>query len=262
VAVEAAPNPATVPDDYRQTITVTNTGPAEATSVRVVVLPPLGTEIADIRGQSLSEQCLGSGASSLTITLCWDVVPAGATVAATVVLAPLAGAPPTLETNLVVSAHTPDPHPTDNRTTTVTPLAPFHPGPGVDLVAFLSTPQIVSPQLGADEDKYIVVPFAVGNRGSDDAQGAHVIVTVVGPVENGGVGFNFAGFSPLGTCDRTDSTTFDCVARSVKSGGRASGFLFAELTGPGEVRVTLTAVSPTTEANPADNTATVTLQTG
>ena len=262
MAVQAAPNPATVPDDFAETISVANSGPTEATSVRVAILLPLGAELVDVEGEGFSEQCPGSGPGSFTVTLCWDLVQAGASVAATVVLAPLAGAPPTLETNLVVSAHTPDPDATNNRTTTVAPLAPFHPGPGVDLIAFVSSPRLVSPRLIADTDRYIVVPFAIGNRGRDEALGAHLVLTVTGPVTNGAIGFGGPGGLTIGPCEPTDQGTLDCSVRSVKSGGRASGYFYAQLTGAGEVRVTMRAVSATTDANTGDNTATATFQAG
>jgi hypothetical protein len=226
-------------------------------------LLPLGAELADVQGEGFSEQCPGSGPGSFTVTLCWDLVQAGTSVTAKIVLAPLAGAPPTLETNLVVSAHTPDPDTTDNRTTTVAPLTPFHPGPGVDLVAFVSSPRLVSPRLIADADRYIVIPFAVGNRGSDEALGAHLILTVNGPVTNGAIGFGSPGARTiLGPCEPTDPATLDCLVSSVTSGGRASGYFYAQLTGAGEVRMTMRAVSATTDANSSDNTATATFQAG
>jgi Domain of unknown function DUF11 len=258
VAVQAAPDPATVPDDFVETVRVTNHGPTEATSVRTTVLLPLGVELVDVRGPTVSEQCPYSYAlSPSTVTLCWSVLQPGDSAEAKITLAPTGTAPPTLETNLVVSTYTPDPDLADNRAAAATPVAPFHPSPGVDLVAFLYAPQLQD----EGEEHYVVVPFGLGNRGAENGQGAHLVLIASGPVEE--TGFGFSGpFNepPTGPCERTDSGTIDCVVRSLESGLRVSGFFYAKLAGTGPLKVTLTAIPAAQDANPADNTASVSFQ--
>lgn len=258
VSVEAAPDPALVLDDFVETIKVTNHGPTEATSVRVPILLPLGVQIVDVQSPSLGGDCY-YGTGPLTATVCWDVIQSGETAEAKVVLAPIGTAPPTLETNLLVTAYTPDPDLSNNRASAMTAVAPFTPVPGVDLGVRLYPPRIFR---GGGE--YVVVPVALLNRGTQEVTGGHVVVIASGPVGESGFALfdESSGELTIGPCETTPSGTKDCVIRSLSGASRLNGYFFAELSGTGELKVTLTAIADTQDANPADNTASVSLQVG
>lgn len=253
LALDAAPTPATLTDDLTVTARVTNNGATEATSVQLTVLLPLGTQlIAQLEPISDDETCPSYSDSPVTVTLCWPVIQPGETVERHITLAPVGSPPPVLETDAVVSAHTPDPHLADNRTHASTPLQPFAPLPGVDLVAHLEHP--------VTYEGYVVFPFGIANKGTDAENLGHGILSLSGPI--GQISLAFLGPiaqppGPIGPCPSVPGA-LDCFV-SLPSGARANGFVYAESSGSGTVHATVTAKPHGTDANPADNTATASI---
>jgi hypothetical protein len=254
LARDASPSPATLTDYLTVTARVTNNVATEATSVQVTVLLPLGTQlIAQLEPISDDETCPSYSDSLSTVTFCWSVIQPGETVERHIALAPVGSPPPVLETDAVVSAHTPDPHLADNRTRTSTPLQPFAPLPGVDLVAHLEHP--------VTYEGYVIFPFGIANKGTDAENLGHGILSLSGPI--GQISLAFSGPiahppGPIGLCDPSVPGSLDCFVW-LPSGARGNGFLYAEISGSGTVHATVTAKPHGTDANPADNTATASI---
>src|SRR5215208_6121560 len=144
LAITGSPDPATVREGFVQTISVTNTGPTEATSVTVALLLPQGASVADV----LPEFTIPTGICPQfiygyrsTATVCFDTIASGETRTATVHLAPSIHGPPTLETTGVVSSYSNDPDLSNNRASGAVMLSPFQPAPAVDLAVSTQAPE-------------------------------------------------------------------------------------------------------------------------
>ncbi len=263
VTMRGAPNPASVPDGFTETISVTNRGPSETTTAYVTMLLPQGTTVMDVTGlpartdipifTGLCPPFYVYGQPS-TITLCWDVIESGQTRTATVELAPSAHAPPTLETNAVVSAYAQDPDLGNNRTSDVIALAPFHPPPGVDLIASLKAPE--GPVVGRN----FAVGFRVANLGLDTAHDVHFKIAVTPEFQGGIADLRISGrdLTPADISCVSGELPIDCTISSLGSGERIVGSIGGSVTTAGSYSATFTTSSTSTDSNPGDDTARVT----
>ncbi len=259
VAVHGSPNPATVPEDFAETISVTNNGPSEATPAFVTVLLPQGTTIVQVLGQDFLNPFFfgfcapyyASGPSTLTV--CWDTVEPGETQTATVMLAASSRAPPNLETNALVSSYTKDPSLVNNRTSDTIALMPFHGPRGVDLAVSLKSPT-PSPVVAGREFE---IPIRVINLGGDVAHDVHITVSVTpdlqsvfGAVSVGSLNF---GFGIGGTQCSTEQLPLDCTFPTLESGDRLIGVVEGVPASAGSYSLTVSVSSSSGDLIPGDN---------
>jgi len=246
LAVDALPSTATVTDDLTLTAHITNHGPTEATGVQTTLLLPLGTQFVGYPDVDPDQLC-SFAANASTIAVCWrDILP-GQTVDAAITLAPIGTSPPMIETDAVVSAFTPDPNLADNRVHVDTPLQPFDASPGVDLVAHIGHP--------ISYEGTVLFPVGVANRGTDAPTNAHALLSFTGPVGQPSLAFigDISGPAPIGPCLHGD-TSLDCIVRELPSGARVNGFIYGQTSGTGTLTATVHATAQGTDAHPADNT--------
>jgi hypothetical protein len=263
VSIRSDTSQATLLQDFTETISVTNNGPTEASRVFVTVLYPLGAQfrLVDATPPIVNEvkACTSfqnSGPGHLDF--CWDVIPSGQTVTMTLNLRPSSKAPSPLETNVVVTSVTPDPNLQNNRATYLEPLAPYHPNPGVDLVASLTPPA----QATAGQE--FTLGFQIVNRGADTAQGVLLSITSSAPLtrSNGGIYVAIDVFTDPEDQDEAHCSfgkyELDCSIPPLSSAGRVVGSVIGNVPlASSEVSATLVGGSSSADFNPSDNTATV-----
>lgn len=258
VSVHSAPDPASVGEDFTETVTVTNKGPTEAIAAKVNLLLPQGTSFADFSGIAEPAPVCAplQFGGPWSLTLCWGVVESGQTVTATLTLEPSADTPASLETNALVSSSTPDPDLRNNRATAVADLAPFHPSPGVDLVVSLHPPT------SASAGKEFALRFGVANVGAETAQDVRITLASTPPLENSYLSIYLTGeqSSPVEIECSPDGSSVDCTIPALASGTGLIGIIEGSLSKSGPLSATLTANSASADSNPSNNTTSATFQ--
>ena len=258
VAVHGPSTPATVPEDFAETISVTNNGPSEATTAYATVLLPQGTTITDVIGLNepsllFSGICPGYyGSSSPIAILCWNTVASGETRTATIMLAASGRAPPNLETNVVLSSYTSDPNLSNNRATQIVPLEPFHPPPGVDIVASLKAP------VGAAAGREFFLPLQIANFGGDTAHEVQVTISATPEFDNAFAYLPTGGDVVIGgetTECSSQQLPLTCTIPTLESGDRIRGGIGGIVAKPGAYSVTVTSSSSSPETSPGNNDA-------
>ena len=260
LAITGSPDPATVREGFVQTISVTNTGPTEATSVTVALLLPQGASVADVPNFFLPEFTIPTGICPQfiygyrsTATVCFDTIASGDTRTATVRLAPSIHGPPTLETTGVVSSYSNDPDLGNNRASGAVMLSPFQPAPGVDLAVSTQAPE--SARAGTE----FAIGFTAANIGLTDADSVQVSVTTNRPFDGTAsvAGFVVDETSGEGTACPVSDQPLTCAVPDVPSDGRLLGYVTGHTSAPGAFTATVTVTSAGDDANPADNSSTV-----
>jgi uncharacterized repeat protein (TIGR01451 family) len=259
-SISATPDPASVREGLTETVSVTNTGPSEATSVYATVLLPPGTRLVDapqVDGQSEFVGLCPPYVISIaqTAAVCFDAVEAGQTRTTSLHLELDIRAPPALETDVSVSAYTKDPNLADNHASLTIAVAPFTPPAGVDLVATLTPPT------SAVSGQPLALGIRVVNLGLADAHDVHVRFTTPSVPNFGSL---FALVS--GDLDNADVAcslaegAFECNIPDFESGAGLTGVLVADAPAAGTLSVTATVTSSTDDATPADNTSTASFE--
>jgi uncharacterized repeat protein (TIGR01451 family) len=238
VAVSSAPDPASIRGGFTETVSVTNTGPSEATDVLVSVLLPQGTVVSEPPLFFFSPAPLsisncspyGYGPSS-TATVCFDAVRSGETRTATIELAPSIHSPPTLQTDAVVSSYTRDSNLSNNRTSLSTSLVPFQPLAGVDLAAALDQPE------SAVAGELFPLGFRLANLGLSEAHDVQIQVETTPAVES--LGITIVDLSSGFGCAATESPAA-CTIEELPSDARLVGLIAAKASLAGTYTATLT----------------------
>jgi uncharacterized repeat protein (TIGR01451 family) len=241
VSLATAPDPGSIPGGFTETISVTNTGPTEATDVTATVLLPQGASLAslppfltDVTSFPISSCSYGYGGTPTT-EACWSSIASGETRTAEFSLAPSIHSPATLRSDVVVDAYTPDSNLANNRASALTALAPFQPKLGADLVAH------VDPPTEAVAGKFFAFGFRIANVGLGDAHDVHVQLTTT-PVLSSLSWLLFSNsFNPIG-CAADPSS--ECTLPELGSDVRLAGLAGAAATSPGTYSATLTVTSP------------------
>ena len=138
VSLSSSPTPASVPDGFTETISVTNDGPTEATDVFVTVLLPQGasaTQPAPVDDDLIAVftgSCPYGYGFVTTALVCFDAVASGETRTASISISPSIHSPATLRTDAVVGSYTRDSNLANNRasgeTAAAAVLGPGRPG--------------------------------------------------------------------------------------------------------------------------------------
>jgi uncharacterized repeat protein (TIGR01451 family) len=242
VGVSSSPIPASVPEGFTETVSVTNHGPTEATDVYVTLLLPQGAtalpEIPfDIENLLFSASLCGFYPYGLlsTAIVCFDSVGSGETRTETLDIAPSIRSPATLRTDAVVSSYTRDLNLGDNRTTTETPLEPFTPAPGPDVRVAFGHLQDFS------AGKAISIPFRLSNLGLGDVRSPTVTASIDPPLQTLGFGVSAEGDIE---CNESSAGTAECKFGGLPSDAHLVGTLYSESVPAGSYTATVTVTSP------------------
>ena len=241
---KTGPTTAVQNQDVSYTIIVTNNGPSDAQTVTLSdPLPATTTFVSNTQNSGPAFSCtnpsIGSGG---TVSCSIATLTGGTSATFTLVVHTTLSTPAGLMSNTatVSSASPSDPNPGNNSSTATT---------GVSLVdlAITKTPQPGPYGTGLPLTWTIVVT----NTSATPATA--VSVTDVLPA-----GTTFTGSTPAGAC--TGTTTITCTAATLNGGASATFTITVTLPStPGPVTNTATVSSATTDANPANNTATSTI---
>jgi len=243
VSLTSSPDPVSVPDGYTETVSVTNTGPSEATDVYITVLLPQGASVAPPSIFDPLTTLVPTGIcppyvySFLNTTVaCFDSVGSGQTQTQTFDIAPSIRSPGTLKTDAVVSSYTRDPNLANNRASADTTVSPFQPPAGVSVsLTFDPLPDLVA-------GKPLVIPFRLSNLGLADAEEASVEGSI--SPEVAGLELDLAGADSAIGCFSTDQP-IDChLDDGLPSDTRYRGFLSAPSVSAGTYTATVTLRSP------------------
>jgi uncharacterized repeat protein (TIGR01451 family) len=241
---KTGPSTALQNQNVSYTIVVTNNGPSDAQTVTLSdPLPATTTFVSNTQNSgpafSCSNPSVGSGG---TVSCSIATLAGGASATFTLVVHTTLSTPAGLMSNTatVSSASPSDPTPGNNTSTAST---------GISLVdlAITKTPQPGPYGTGLPLTWTIVVT----NTSATPATA--VSVTDVLPA-----GTTFTGSTPAGAC--TGTTTITCTAATLNGGASVTFTISVTLPStPGPVTNTATVSSATTDANPANNTATSTI---
>jgi uncharacterized repeat protein (TIGR01451 family) len=243
VSLQSPPTPASVPDGFAQTISVTNAGPSEATDVVVSVLLPQGASATQpipantglvvlLTGFCPPYAYTFYGAS----VVCFDAVRSGETKTATLRVTPSIHSPTTLRTDAVVSSYTRDSNLANNRASGETAVSPFQPTVGPDLRLAFDQP----PALSAG--KQLILPFRLANLGLGDVDDVTVEASTTPSVGNLALSLSTSdsGFG----CASTDSGPISCQLPELESDAHAVGAIYAPSAAAGAYTATITITSP------------------
>jgi uncharacterized repeat protein (TIGR01451 family) len=243
MVTKTGPSTAVQNQDVSYTIVVTNNGPSDAQAVTLNdPLPATTTFVSYTQNSGPAFSCTPppvgtNGTFSCTIA----TLAAGASANFTLVVHTTLSTPPgPMSNTAVVSTATSDPNSNNNSSTAAA---------GVSLVdlAITKTPQ--PPAYGTGQS--LTWTLVVTNNSATPATG--VTVTDVLPA-----GTTFTGSTPPGAC--TGTTTITCTAATLNANASVTFTITVTLPStPGPITNTATVSSATTDANPADNTATSTI---
>lgn len=240
VTISAAPEPATVPGGYAETLSVTNTGPTEATDIFVTLLLPQGAQVDELPPADLfSNLFIPSGPCPpyvysffATSLVCFDSVASGETRTKTIQVAPSIHSPSTLQTDAVVSSYTRDANLANNRASSTLAVAPFTPASGPDVRLSLLPPQ-------RTEAGVITIPFRLANLGLEGLDGVSVDASVSPTLASPGLSlFTLNSATECATSD----TTINCLLEELPSDSHTVGAI-SGAAAPGTYTATVTVTS-------------------
>ena len=242
VSLSSSPTPASVPDGFTETISVTNDGPTEATDVFVTVLLPQGASATqpapadDDLIAVFTGSCPYGYGFVTTALVCFDAVASGETRTASISISPSIRSPATLRMDAVVGSYTRDSNLANNRASGETALQPFSAPSGPDVRLSFDQP----PSLSAG--KPLLLQFQLRNLGLGDADNLTVVasttpliprLTLALETNDSGVG-----------CASTDTAEISCPLDEIESDARVRGAIYADSVPAGSYTTTVTVTSP------------------
>lgn len=240
---KSGPTTAVQNQDVSYTIVVTNNGPSDAQTVTLSdPLPATTTFVSYTQNSGPAFLCtpppVGSGG---TFTCTIATLAAGATANFTLVVHTTLTTPAgPMSNTATVSSATSDPNSANNSATLTT---------GVSLVDLGITKTPPPPAYGTGQS--LTWTLVVTNSSATPA--TNVTVTDVLPA-----GTTYTGSTPAGAC--TGTTTITCTAATLNGGASTTFTITVTLPStPGPITNTATVSSATTDANPANNTASSTI---
>ena len=250
VSLLSSPTPATVPEGFTETVSVTNHGPTEATEAYVSVLLPQGaTATQPIPSDTdlftfLTTFCpiYGYGGAT-TAFVCFGSIGSGQSATATLNISPSIRSPATLRTDAVVSSYTRDPNLANNRGSDETGVTPFAALPGADVRLAFDQPPSAIP------GNPLYLPFRLSNLGHGDADQLTVEASTNPPIPNLALELQTSIDSGIG-CASTDSSSVSCQLTELDSDARVTGALYGDSVAAGSYTATVTVRSA--ELSPGD----------
>jgi uncharacterized repeat protein (TIGR01451 family) len=231
---KSGPSAAAVGTDVAYTITVSNAGPSDASSVTLSDTIPAPMSFVSMQ-QNSGPVFNCSGTTTVTCTLATFVPGASASFTLTVHVNSAGG----ISNTATISATTSDPNSGNNTSTVNTNLAQ-----SADLAVTKSGPTAAA--VGTD----VAYTITVSNAGPSDASAVTLSDTLpaqmsfVSMQQNSGPVFNCSG-----------TTTVTCTIASFVSGASASFTLTVHVNGAGSISNTATISATTSDPNPGNNTA-------
>ena len=242
VSLSSSPTPASVPDGFTETISVTNDGPTEATDVFVTVLLPQGasaTQPAPADNDLIAVftgSCPYGYGFVTTALVCFDAIASGETRTASISISPSIHSPATLRTDAVVGSYTRDSNLANNRASGETALQPFSPRPGPDVRLSFDQP----PSLSAG--KPLLLQFQLRNLGLGDADNLTVVASTTPLIPRLTLALE-TNDSGIG-CASTDTAEISCPLDEIESDARVRGAIYADSVPAGSYTTTVTVTSP------------------
>ena len=242
VSLSSSPTPASVPDGFTETISVTNDGPTEATDVFVTVLLPQGasaTQPAPVDDNLIAVftgSCPYGYGFVTTALVCFDAVASGETRTASISISPSIRSPATLRVDAVVGSYTRDSNLANNRASGETALQPFSAPSGPDVRLSFDQP----PSLSAG--KPLLLQFQLRNLGLGDADNLTVVAstTPLIPRLTLALETNAAASAALPRIRRRSAVRW---TRS-RADARVRGAIYADSVPAGSYTTTVTVTSP------------------
>ena len=242
VSLSSSPTPASVPDGFTETISVTNDGPTEATDVFVTVLLPQGasaTQLAPTDNDLIAVftgSCPYGYGFVTTALVCFDAVASGETRTASISISPSIRSPATLRMDAVVGSYTRDSNLANNRASGETALQPFSAPSGPDVRLSFDQP----PSLSAG--KPLLLQFQLRNLGLGDADNLTVVASTTPLIPRLTLALE-TNDSGIG-CASTDTAEISCPLDEIESDARVRGAIYADSVPAGSYTTTVTFTSP------------------
>jgi uncharacterized repeat protein (TIGR01451 family) len=241
ITKSAQPSPVTVGSPLTYTLVVSNAGPSAATNVVATDSLPAGVSL--LSSSAAQGSCTGTQVVSCNL----GTVAAGGSVKITVVVMPTAAG--TLVNHANVSSSNPDPIAGNNNATATTIVNPAA-GGGTVTPADVSIVKTASPNpvaVGAN----LTYTLTVGNSGPSSA-------TDVMATDNLPSGVTLVSTTPSqGTCSGTQ--TVSCSLGTLAAGATATVAIVVKPTVAGQLSNSASVAATNQDANPANNTSTVTV---
>jgi len=241
-----APDPILAGNNITYTLTATNNGPSDATSISFSDAVPANTTFVSFAAPAGWTATTPAVGATGTVTSTSSLMTPGASAVFTLVVQVNAGAAvgSVITNTATISSGTADPNAANNSATATTTIAS-----NVSDLAITKTVSPVTPAYPANTT--VTFTINVANAGPNSASSVSVTDTLPATITY------VSATSSQGTCSGT--TTITCAVGTLANGGTASITIVGTTTGTGTSTNTATVTSASADPNAANNTASVTL---